>query len=74
KAIQAQIDLAARGRTALIIAHRLSTIAHADEILVLDQGHIVERGRHHALLAANGAYAQMWRLQQQEASEADSAK
>ena len=72
KAIQAQIDLAARGRTALIIAHRLSTIAHADEILVLDQGHIVERGRHQALLAANGAYAQMWRLQQQEASEADS--
>ncbi len=72
KTIQAQIDLAARGRTALIIAHRLSTIAHADEILVLDQGHIVERGRHHALLAANGAYAQMWRLQQQEASEADS--
>ncbi|MBT0963515.1 ABCB family ABC transporter ATP-binding protein/permease [Denitromonas iodatirespirans] len=69
KAIQAQIDLAARGRTALIIAHRLSTIAHADEILVLDQGHIVERGRHHSLLAANGAYAQMWRLQQQEADE-----
>ncbi|MEZ5627026.1 MAG: ABC transporter ATP-binding protein/permease [Rhodocyclaceae bacterium] len=74
KAIQAQIDLAARGRTALIIAHRLSTIAHADEILVLDQGRIVERGRHQALLTANGAYAQMWRLQQQEASEADSTQ
>ena len=69
KAIQAQIDLAARGRTALIIAHRLSTIAHADEILVLDQGRIIERGRHHSLLAANGPYAQMWRLQQQEAAE-----
>ncbi|KAA3654070.1 MAG: ABC transporter ATP-binding protein/permease [Proteobacteria bacterium] len=73
KAIQAQIDLAARGRTALIIAHRLSTIAHADEILVLDQGHIIERGRHQTLLAANGAYAQMWRLQQQEANAPDSA-
>ena len=71
KAIQAQIELAARGRTALVIAHRLSTIAHADEILVLDQGRIVERGRHRALLAADGAYAQMWQLQQQEAAEAN---
>jgi len=69
KAIQAQIDLAARGRTALIIAHRLSTIAHADEIIVLDQGRIVERGHHRDLLAADGPYAQMWRLQQQEAAE-----
>ena len=69
KAIQAQIDLAARGRTALIIAHRLSTIAQADEIIVLDQGRIVERGRHRELLAADNAYAQMWRLQQQEAAE-----
>jgi len=71
KAIQAQIDLAARGRTALIIAHRLSTIAQADEIIVLDQGRIVERGHHRDLLGANGAYAQMWRLQQQEAADAD---
>ncbi|WP_230970737.1 ABCB family ABC transporter ATP-binding protein/permease [Nitrogeniibacter aestuarii] len=69
KAIQAQIDQAARGRTALIIAHRLSTIAQADEIIVLDQGHIVERGHHRELLAADNAYAQMWRLQQQEAAE-----
>ena len=73
KAIQAQLDQAARGRTALVIAHRLSTVAHADEILVRDQGRIIERGSHRRLLAAQGAYAQMWRLQQQEAAEAGSA-
>jgi len=67
KAIQAQLERAARGRTALVIAHRLSTVANADEIIVLDQGRIVERGHHRELLAAEGAYAQMWRLQQQEA-------
>ncbi|MCK2126647.1 ABC transporter ATP-binding protein/permease [Thauera aromatica] len=69
KAIQAQIERAARGRTALVIAHRLSTVMDADEIIVLDGGRIVERGRHATLLAGNGAYAQMWLLQQQE--EAD---
>ncbi|APR03570.1 ABCB family ABC transporter ATP-binding protein/permease [Thauera chlorobenzoica] len=66
KAIQAQIERAAQGRTALVIAHRLSTVMDADEIIVLDAGRIVERGRHAALLARNGAYAQMWLLQQQE--------
>ena len=66
KAIQAQIELAATGRTALVIAHRLSTVMNADEIIVLDQGRIVERGRHGELLARGHAYAQMWRLQQQE--------
>jgi len=69
KAIQAQIELAAEGRTALVIAHRLSTIMNADEIIVLDKGRIVERGRHAPLLAQGGAYAQMWLLQQQEAFE-----
>jgi ATP-binding cassette, subfamily B, heavy metal transporter len=69
KAIQAQIERAASGRTALVIAHRLSTVMDADEIIVLDQGHIVERGRHSALLARGGDYARMWTLQQQEAEE-----
>ncbi|MDX9836815.1 MAG: ABC transporter ATP-binding protein/permease [Azoarcus sp.] len=66
KAIQAQIELAASGRTALVIAHRLSTVMNADEIIVHDQGRIVERGKQGALLARAGAYAQMWMVQQQE--------
>ena len=66
KAIQISMEVAARGRTTLIIAHRLSTVMNADEILVLDAGEIIERGRHAALLAANGVYAQMWALQQQD--------
>ena len=66
KAIQAELRRIAQDRTTLTIAHRLSTIVDADEILVLDQGRIVERGTHIALLAANGVYARMWRLQQDE--------
>ncbi|HTY99147.1 MAG TPA: ABC transporter ATP-binding protein/permease, partial [Rhodocyclaceae bacterium] len=66
KAIQAELEQAAVGRTTLIIAHRLSTVMNADEILVLDNGRIAERGSHRALLDRNGAYAQMWALQQQE--------
>ena len=73
KAIQAQIELAAEGRTALVIAHRLSTIMNADEIIVLDKGCIVERGRHTPLLAQGGAYAQMWLLQQQEEGAGEAA-
>ncbi|MCB1905982.1 MAG: ABC transporter ATP-binding protein/permease [Rhodocyclaceae bacterium] len=72
KAIQAQIDLAARGRTALVIAHRLSTVMGADQIIVLDNGRVVERGSHAKLLAAGGPYAQMWLLQLREQREADS--
>jgi ATP-binding cassette subfamily B protein len=68
KAIQAELKLIARNRTSLTIAHRLSTIVDADEILVLDHGRIVERGTHVALLHANGIYARMWRLQQDERS------
>ncbi|MDP1605557.1 MAG: ABC transporter ATP-binding protein/permease [Rhodocyclaceae bacterium] len=68
KSIQAELDQVARGRTTLIIAHRLSTVMNADEILVLDQGRIVERGTHRALLEQAGAYAKMWLLQQQEDS------
>jgi ABC-type transport system involved in Fe-S cluster assembly fused permease/ATPase subunit len=67
KAIQAELERISVGRTTLVIAHRLSTVMNADEILVLDQGRIVERGTHRALLERGGAYAQMWALQQQEA-------
>ena len=67
KAIQAELDRIAIGRTTLIIAHRLSTVMDAHEILVMDQGVIVERGGHAQLLAADGRYAAMWRLQQQGA-------
>jgi ATP-binding cassette subfamily B protein len=66
KAIQAELDRIAQGRTTIVIAHRLSTVMNADEILVMDQGRVVERGRHAALLAKGGQYAQMWALQQQE--------
>ena len=70
KAIQSELLEIARSRTSLIIAHRLSTVVDADEILVMEAGRIVERGRHPELLARNGVYAQMWALQQQ-AEEAD---
>ena len=66
QAIQDELDRIAVGRTTLVIAHRLSTVMDADEILVLDGGSVVERGSHAALLARNGRYASMWRLQQQE--------
>jgi ATP-binding cassette subfamily B protein len=69
KAIQAELRQIARDHTTLTIAHRLSTIVDADEILVLDHGRIIERGTHMALLAANGSYARMWRLQQDERRE-----
>ncbi|WP_333839823.1 ABCB family ABC transporter ATP-binding protein/permease [Pelomicrobium sp.] len=66
KAIQAEIERIARGRTTLMIAHRLSTLLHADEILVMDQGRIVERGDHASLLERGGVYARLWTLQQRE--------
>ena len=64
--IQSALGAVAQSRTTIVIAHRLSTVTDADEILVLSGGRIVERGRHEALLAANGAYAEMWNLQQAE--------
>ena len=66
KAIQAELRAIATNRTTLVIAHRLSTIADADEILVMDAGRIIERGTHHALLAADGAYSRLWAMQQHE--------
>src|ERR1700688_1274457 len=69
KEIQDALERVSQGRTTLVIAHRLSTIVGADEIIVLDQGEIVERGTHYALLAANGLYASMWN-RQREAEEA----
>jgi ATP-binding cassette, subfamily B, heavy metal transporter len=63
--IQDALDRVSKNRTTLVIAHRLSTIVGADEILVLDQGVIVERGRHHELLAHGGLYASMWNRQRE---------
>ena len=67
--IQANLREVSKGRTTLVIAHRLSTIVDADEILVLDAGRIVERGRHQDLLAQEGHYAAMWRRQQESADD-----
>ncbi len=64
RAIQSELQTAAQNKTTLVIAHRLSTVVDAHEILVLEAGHIVERGSHQTLLALNGRYAEMWALQQ----------
>ena len=66
KAIQAELERISQGRTTLVIAHRLSTVMDADQILVLSHGSIVERGNHAQLLDAQGEYARMWALQQEE--------
>ena len=67
RAFQEELLSLAKNRTTLIIAHRLSTIIHADQILVMEHGQIVERGTHHELLAANGRYAEMWHMQERAA-------
>jgi len=69
KLIQAELAQISADRTTLTIAHRLSTIVDADQILVLERGHIVERGTHAELLTRSGAYARMWALQLQERAE-----
>jgi ATP-binding cassette subfamily B protein len=72
RAIQEELRSAARNKTALVIAHRLSTVIDAHQILVMEQGRILERGTHAELLALNGRFAEMWRLQQ-AGEEADAA-
>ena len=67
--IQSALDTVSRGRTTLVIAHRLSTVVDADEIIVLREGQIAERGRHGELMERDGLYAQMWN-RQREAAEA----
>jgi ATP-binding cassette subfamily B protein len=64
RAFQEELLSLAKNRTTLIIAHRLSTIVHADQILVMEHGQIVERGTHQDLLVANGRYSEMWQMQE----------
>ena len=68
-AITEELNRLARERTTLVVAHRLSTIVHADQIVVMDRGRIVEQGRHAQLLAREGAYARLWQLQQRVGSK-----
>jgi ABC-type transport system involved in Fe-S cluster assembly fused permease/ATPase subunit len=72
--IQSALNEISRDRTTLVIAHRLSTVVDADEILVLDHGQIIERGRHDALVAANGHYASMWNKQKEAAAAREKLK
>jgi ATP-binding cassette, subfamily B, heavy metal transporter len=72
--IQSALNEISRDRTTLVIAHRLSTVVDADEILVLDHGQIIERGRHDELVAANGHYASMWNKQKEAAAAREKLK
>ncbi len=74
KAILEALAQVAADHTTLVIAHRLSTIIDADQILVMEAGHIVERGTHRELLDRDGLYARMWALQQQEQTEGERAR
>ena len=74
RTIQAELRGVAQNKTTLVIAHRLSTIVSAHEILVMQDGEIVERGNHEKLLAMNGKYASMWALQQSGSESAESAE
>lgn len=69
RAIQSSLAKVCANRTTIVVAHRLSTVVNADQILVIKDGYIVERGRHEALLSRGGMYADMWRLQQQGQDE-----
>jgi len=72
--IQSALNKVSEGRTSLVIAHRLSTVVDADEILVLDRGQIIERGRHSELLALGGHYASMWNKQREAAAAREKLK
>ncbi len=72
--IQSALNEVSRNRTSLVIAHRLSTVVDADEILVLDHGQIIERGRHSELLALGGHYASMWNKQREAAAAREKLK
>jgi len=72
--IQSALNEVSRNRTSLVIAHRLSTVVDADEILVLDHGRIIERGRHSELLALGGHYAAMWNKQREAAAARERLK
>ncbi|MGB0099361.1 MAG: ABC transporter ATP-binding protein [Nocardioides sp.] len=70
-AVQRALDAALEGRTSLVIAHRLSTVRHADQILVVDEGRVVQRGTHASLLAEGGLYADLYRTQFLESDAPD---
>src|SRR6202041_2813944 len=71
--IQVALRAASSDRTTLVIAHRLSTVVDADEIVVLDEGRVAERGRHAALLARGGLYAHMWAIQAEQQGQPETA-
>ncbi|WP_439684368.1 ABC-type transport system protein [Cupriavidus oxalaticus] len=73
QAIQAELMRLAQNRTTLLIAHRLSTVVHADQILVMDHGRVVERGTHAELMRARGRYAEMWDIQARAAAKGGEA-
>jgi ATP-binding cassette subfamily B protein len=73
RSLQAALDAVAAGRTTVVIAHRLATVVDADEILVLEEGRVAERGSHAQLLRQQGRYAAMWRRQQESAFEGAAA-